>query len=64
VIGYPLSQSASSGRPELTASGLDLAIASSIVRQHHGRVRIEHQAGGQNVILELPAYFAVDSLAE
>ena len=44
--------------PELVAGGLDLAIASSIVRQHNGRVRIEPQAGGHNVILELPAYSA------
>ncbi|PYR86358.1 MAG: hypothetical protein DMG18_02955, partial [Acidobacteria bacterium] len=58
VIEHPLSQSASGGRPELAAGGLELAIASSIVRQHNGRIRIEHQASGHNVILELPAYSA------
>ncbi len=56
VLQIRLSQSPFSARSEVTASGLDLAIASSIVQQHDGRMRVERQAGGNSVILELPTH--------
>ena len=54
VMQTRLSKSPFSTRSEVTAGGLDLAIASSIVEQHDGHMRVERQAGGNSVILEFP----------
>jgi len=56
VMQLRLSKSPFSARSEVTPGGLDLAIASSIVEQHDGQIRVERQAGGNSVILELPTY--------
>jgi signal transduction histidine kinase len=56
VIQTRLSQTPFSATSEVAVGGLDLAIASSIVQQHNGRMRVERQAGGNSVILELPGY--------
>ena len=57
VMQTRLSQSPfSAASAEVAAGGLDLAITASIVQQHNGRMRVEHQGAGSSVILELPTY--------
>ena len=58
VTQQRLSQSPFSRKSETSAGSLDLAIASSIVQQHNGQMRIEQETEGNRVILELPAHLS------